>query len=612
MASASQAPQKPSDLIVVATILGRLAILGALGLALYLGITSLMNGAIAGCTEGGGCHEVVASKWGYFLGIPVSILGAATYIALLISDWSGCCPRIHALCRWMILLAVGWFVCVQAFILKQFCPWCCITHVLAVIGVACLWKKSPMPASQAKLLPLAGLAGITALALVQAFGPARETTAGSALAKGQETSVSEATSTGPRLVSLHGGKFKITVEDFPSIGDTTTAKNVAVGLFDFTCPHCQHLHELLTDIQSVFGDQLAVVQLPGYFAPKGKAIHELMLALWKEDKDAYTQVADMLHEGSLKAVELEVRAAIGATVNPDKHAAWLSTHNGWTEEVLAMGQDIRETNRKILKSGKFPQLMIGDYVEVGSKPNKGHYYDLLKEKFGLTRTNAPKLAVTPTTVDLGKVYAGTTHTFELTVTNPGALLLTLSHPKLLPGMRVKPGYAKTLESGASTTMTINAVPNSVGFMAADIQILSDAEPGSAKVQVKAEVSAPYKVEPKIIDLGLYKDQPLKGQTTITFDSPVKLSPPRASNPREFKIAMKEIEPGLRYEVHVTATPNSTRAGFHQSSIILNMQPVDASQTWPKSIRLNARCRVASTKAQPAPARQPLRIPLRPN
>ena len=593
MASASQAPQKPSDLIFVATILGRLAILGALGLALYLGITSLMNGAIAGCTEGGGCHEVVASKWGYFFGIPVSIFGAATYIALLASDWSGCCPRVHALCRWMILLAVAWFVAVQAFILKQFCPWCCITHVLAVIGVTCLWKKNSGPASQAKLVPLAGLAGVTALALAQAFGPERETTAGGALAEGQETSVSRVSDSGPRTVSLHGGKFKITVEDFPSIGDAKTAKNVAVGLFDFTCPHCQHLHEILTDIQSEFGDQLAVVQLPGYFAPKGKAIHEQMLAVWKGDPEAYVQLATMLHEGTLKAAVEEVKTAIGATVDPDEHADWLWNNDAWIAEVLAMGQDIRQTNRSILNTGKFPQLMIGDYVEAGSKPNKGHYYDLLKDKFGLTRTNAPKLVVTPNSVDLGKLYAGTTRTFELKLTNPGGPAVSLSPPKLLPGMRAKPGYAKTLESGASTTMVVDAVPRGEGTMAADIEILSDAEPGNLKVHVKADVSAPYKLEPKVIDLGLYAGQPLQGKTTVTFDKPVKLTAPRANNPREFTVAMKEIEPGIRYEVHVTGKPNATRAGYHQTAITIGIQPVDTSQAWPKALRINARCRVTT-------------------
>ncbi|MDA7613742.1 hypothetical protein N8586_01275 [Verrucomicrobiales bacterium] len=612
MASASQAPQPPSDLAFVTTILGRLAILGALGLALYLGITSLMNGSIAGCTEGGGCHEVVASKWGYFLGIPVSLLGAGTYIVLLASDWSGCCPRVHALCRWMILLAVGWFVAVQAFILKEYCPWCCITHLLAVIGVACIWKKGTVPPSQVKILPLVGLAGVVMLALVQAFGPERETTAGRALAAGQETSVSEASSAGPRIVSLHGGKFEIAVEDFPSIGNAKTAKNVAVGLFDFTCPHCQHLHEILSDIQSEFGDQLAVVQLPGYFAPKGKAIQEQMLAVWKEDKDAYTQLATMLHEGTLKAVEQEVKTAIGATLDPDKHSDWLRAHDAWTKKVLAMGQDIRQANKKVLKTGKFPQLMIGDYVEAGSKPNKGHYYDLLKEKFGLTRTNAPKLAVTPTSVDFGQVYLGATQSFELEITNPGGPAVTLSPPKLLPGMRAKPGFAKTLESGAKTTMIIDAVPRGAGIMEGDIQILSDAEPGSTKVHVKAEVSAPYKAEPKTIDLGLYKGQPLKGHTTITFESQVKLSPPRANNSREFKVGIRELEPGLRYEVHVVATPNSTRAGFHQTSITLDMQPVETIMAWPKSLRLNARCRVAATNAKPPGEKKPLPIPLRSN
>ena len=127
-----------------------------------------------------------------------------------------------------------------------------------------------------------------------------------------------------------------------------------------------------------------------------------------------------------------------------------------------------------------------------------------------------------------------------------------------------------------------------------------------------QVSAPYKAEPKTIDLGLYKGQPLKGHTTITFESQVKLSPPRANNSREFKVGIRELEPGLRYEVHVVATPNSTRAGFHQTSITLDMQPVETIMAWPKSLRLNARCRVAATNAKPPGEKKPLPIPLRSN
>ena len=139
-----------------------------------------------------------------------------------------------------------------------------------------------------------------------------------------------------------------------------------------------------------------------------------------------------------------------------------------------------------------------------------------------------------------------------------------------------------------------------------------AKPGSAKVHVKADVSTPYKIEPKFIDLGLYGGQPLKGKTTITFDSPVKLTPPRANNTREFTVAMKEVEPGLRYEVHVTGKPNTGRAGFHQTSITIGIQPTDTSKTWPKVLRVNARCRVATTKAKPNNGQKPIRIPLRPN
>lgn len=597
MASSPDTAQPPSDLARLVTILGRLSILGALGLALYLGITSLMNGAIAGCTEGGGCHAVVASKWGYFLGIPVSLLGAATYIALLASDWKGCCASVHALCRWMILVAVAWFVGVQAFILKEFCPWCCITHFLAVLGVLLLWKKG---APQVKWMPIAGLAGIAGLALVQAFGPERATTAGGSLAEGQGTQIQEATPTGPRVISLHGGDFQIPVADFPSIGDPSKTKNVAVGLFDFTCPHCQHLHETLTALHEEFRGQFAVVQLPGYYAPKGKAIHKQMMAVWNEDRESYHQLAELLHEGSLKAVETEVQTAIAALVGPDEHRAWQAKHDTSSEEILATNSKIREANRAILKTGKFPQLMIGDYVEAGHKTNKGHYYDLFKEKFGLVRLNIPKLVVEPKTINLGQIYAGTVNALSIKVSNPGGHTVTLARPEVERGMRIKPGYPTTLESGASGLITVEAVPGSSGPMNGKITVLSDAEPGRVVIPVTAEVSLPYKVEPPMLDLGLYKGTPLTQSTTISFDSPVQLGPPRSNNPTSFAVTMKELQPNLSYELTVTATPNTRRAGVHQAMIQLVPRPLKATKPWPKTIRINARCRMPTQARPPAP------------
>lgn len=595
------AQEKPSDLQFVASALGRIFLLGALGLAVYLGVQSLMNGSIAGCTDGGGCHEVISSKWGYFFGVPVSLFGALIYSTLLGSDFAGCCPRLHSICRWMILLAAGWFFSVQIFILGQFCPWCCVTHTLACLGALCLWKKHPSGddlAGHKHLAPALGLMALAGLIAVQSFGPERPTTAGGSLAEGQGTQVEAPKESGPRKVSLHGGKFSIDVAEFPAIGNTQTAPHVAVGLFDFTCPHCRHLHEKLTKLQSEFGDQLAIVQLPGHFNAKGETIHKLMLALWKEDPESYHEVAALLHEGSLPASETEVRTAIGTFVNPTQHEEWMARHNEWSSQVLANSQAIRETNRGIIKTGKFPQLMIGDYVEAGSKSNPGHYYQLFKEKFGLERQSIPQLTVDPTSINLGNVYVGAATPISIKLRNPGGPPVQLSRPELIRGMRLKKALPKELASGQETTLEIEALPPTTGEIGGDIHILSDAEPAKIKVPVKATAVRVFTAKPALANLGIYMGQPLSSKVEVTFIEPVQIGTPRSNNPNEFRVAATELEPGLRYELTVIATPKNTtaRVGIRQASISLPVRPKSATaKPWPRQIRITARCQVPSGK-----------------
>ena len=100
----------------------------ALIISLYLAWNSLQGSAVAGCTnEGGGCHSVLSSKWGYILGLPVSLTGLPIYGALLFFSLS-LSPGSRALTGTLSLLVMGaalWFAAIQLFILKAFCPWCC-------------------------------------------------------------------------------------------------------------------------------------------------------------------------------------------------------------------------------------------------------------------------------------------------------------------------------------------------------------------------------------------------------------------------------------------------------------------------------------------------------
>ncbi len=605
MAQKSPSPAKTqsSDLAFVARRLGLCFLLGALGLSLYLAYTSLTNGTVAGCAEGGGCHTVIASKWGYLLGIPVSLFGALTYLTLLGSEWKGCCAWLHAVCRWLILGAALWFVAVQVFILGEFCPWCCLTHTLAALGALCLWRRSPRAAADdlsghTHLAPVLGLLALAGVIAIQTLGPDRPTTAGGSLAEGQGAQLSEASQQGPRTVSLHGGQFVIEVDDFPSIGNAKIAEHVAVGLFDFTCPHCQQLIKTLTDIQEVFGDRLAVIQLPGHFNDKGEAIQKLMLAVWREDRESYHELADLLHEGTLRAAEEEVQAAIGSVVDPDQHQEWMAKHDAWSSEVLANSQAIREANRKLINTGKFPQLMLGDYVEAGNMSDMGHYYSLLEEHFGLKRTEIPKLVAEPTRFDMGELYVGASNKFSLTLKNPDGPTVHLRRPRLVRGMRLLKPPAEELVSGEETVMQFSAQPPLPGDINGEIFIFSDAAPAKLIIPVTAKATAVFQANPAFANLGTYEGRPLTGTINLSFIAPVKLGTPRPNNPREFRVSVDEVEDGLRYQLTVVATPNPNRVGQHQTSIQIPVRPVDSTANWPTQIQVAARCTV-NAKAPPS-------------
>lgn len=619
MAKSTSTSSSSSDLSFVATCLGRIFLAGALGISLYLGITSIMAGSIAGCSDGGDCHDLLASRWGYFFGIPVSFIGAATYLTLLGSDIRGCCPRVHAVCRWLILLAAVWFVGVQV-MRDQFCPWCSVTHTLAVLGALFLWKRTPRSSSDnfaghRHFAPIFSLVAMAGFILAQSVGPERPTTAGASLAEGQGASVSQANDKGPRTVSLHGGQFVIDVEEFPAIGNSQTAEHVAVGLFVFTCPHCRELTEILTPIQKEFGQQLAIVQLPGYYDAAGETIHRLLLPVWKEDPETYNQLAHLLHEETLPATEAEVRAAIGSLVDPDAHRSWTTKHEAWISKALAQSQAILAANREIINTGKFPQLMVSDYIEAGSKKNPGHYYQLFKDKFGITRSEVPKLDVQPQSISLGEIIVGTPHSFALKLTNPDGPTVHLAAPQLLRGMRLKPGYAEELASGQSTVMEFEAIPPAAGTIKGEIAILSDAEPAAIKIPVEAQAKHVFQATPSFANLGMFRGRPLSGKIDLKFIAPVKLGTPRIQNPKEFRAALTEVEPGLQYELAITANPNPDRIGLHQTSIAIPVEPIDAQAAWPKQIRVAARCQVPSNgQATPrtgAPQRPQRTTPARP-
>src|SRR5436189_6449551 len=64
-------------------LLLRVLMVVAIGIAGYLAWTSLSGSTVAGCGPDSGCDKVLRSRWGYLLGIPVSLLALVIYFAVL-------------------------------------------------------------------------------------------------------------------------------------------------------------------------------------------------------------------------------------------------------------------------------------------------------------------------------------------------------------------------------------------------------------------------------------------------------------------------------------------------------------------------------------------------
>jgi uncharacterized membrane protein len=136
VASLSELPSTRKLLAAVITALALVA-LAASG---YLTWASWQQSTIAGCTGGSllDCDEVLTSSWSKWLGIPVSLLGALNYAAILALVWPAALIGGWAL---TVLLALAmaaagaavWFVGTQFFILDHYCLYCLVVHACGVL-----------------------------------------------------------------------------------------------------------------------------------------------------------------------------------------------------------------------------------------------------------------------------------------------------------------------------------------------------------------------------------------------------------------------------------------------------------------------------------------------
>jgi uncharacterized membrane protein len=138
----------PSWVIVVTWVLAAIG----LGISSYLTIAHFDTAVTLVCTNNGGfnCLKVTTSAQSYFLGVPVAVLGLFQYVVMvgLCSPWAWRSARREVHLARLAFAVVGmgfvlWLFSAEALIIKAFCLWCSVVHVVTFLMLICVMRTVP-------------------------------------------------------------------------------------------------------------------------------------------------------------------------------------------------------------------------------------------------------------------------------------------------------------------------------------------------------------------------------------------------------------------------------------------------------------------------------------
>lgn len=397
----------------------------ALAITIYLVWASSSGDPLPGCGPNSGCDTVLHTRWAYWLGIPVSLGAAAAYVGTIVitvllgqSRSVATHRRCWASLRTVALIVLGsaaWFVYLQAFVVRAFCPYCMTAHGCGtVMALVILWvrpsseslrgglsqSREPAPAWGRFGWPLATaavvLAGLVIGQLVhQPATFALQPMSGAAVAKvtqspaeppaaasGAATTTNaamEATGKPPAgpFLRLHNGAFELDLSTVPLIG-RPDAPYVMVSLFDYTCSHCRAEHPVLLETYRALSNQVAIVSLP---VPLDCACNWLMkkpipaqinactyarigLAVWRAERRQMQAFDDWLFSfptpPSTNAAWEHAAGLVGT------NALLKALQDPWIEDLIRQDIRLHHTNYVLYAKGSLPQLMIGRGLLAGA------------------------------------------------------------------------------------------------------------------------------------------------------------------------------------------------------------------------------------------------------
>jgi hypothetical protein len=564
------------------------------------------------------------------MGMPVSMLGAGIYVALLmvslrIKRESIIQQRIVRAGSVLVLGGALWFTIVQAFILKSLCPWCCTTHLLASSGALVLvyafrrtddsrFTDSRLNDSVSDAARPLGMgtfalpaAAVVGMIVLQSFSPEPERIVQNKLSH----AVVEAAS---GRLSLYRGQISFDPLTLPSIGVPGLGAT-AVVVFDYTCPHCRELHRTLTQIEEQRRGLIHVVLVPGAYEADAWEIHRMMLALWKINPGAYHHVDAQLMDGSINADRGEVLEAVQKELKGRFfELAW--AQSGWVQDTKRLGEDLMASNAKEANASTLPQVMIGDRVLTGSPRSEtlielfgkeaaaGHTFPLPPATSAvLTQAGTPPAQSNPlvlrppgapppaptasspqegtgpviafdsTLVDFGTVVKGDVATQNVTFHNTGKTPLTLKNVKAGCGCTTVKGWEQTVAPGQQGSFQLQLdTGRFFGVVTKTVDVESDASNGMIRLNLKADIWCPVALSATVVSFspllkGAKTVEPKTLDVTVSDPEPLKISGISCSDPY-YNTTLKVVEEGRRYQI--VLTPTGPANAQHNADVILEL------------------------------------------
>jgi uncharacterized membrane protein len=403
----SQAPSRsPRALMVL-----RLLLVCTTLISVYMAWMLISRGgAPAGCGPDSGCDAVIRSRWGYWLGVPVTLPGLMVYSVMLAASFAVKPSRRleTRLLAWKIMLisavaisgAAVWFTLLQLLVIQRICYFCIAAHACGLVSSGIALRLAPLrtpletkrerkaesafpPHLIWKTIGL-GAALVVLLAAGQTLHEekrfvVRESGGGAGAVTRSSSS---------RIFSVHDGAFQFDLHEIPLTG-SPLSNNVIVSLFDYTCANCRTMHGHLMEAHRKLGERVAIVSLPSPleklcnpYLPRTDLSHlgaceyaRLGLAVWRSDRTKYGRFEDWLFSPAKPPLLGEAKRFAASLVGSESLEKALA--DPWISQQIDRNISLLLANTMKVGYFRMPQLIVGQRITSGPLRSVRDLYEIL-------------------------------------------------------------------------------------------------------------------------------------------------------------------------------------------------------------------------------------------